>query len=308
MRRILLSLAALLLATLPALATNTIITSQISNAPGRKDTQSYTGGDNFTSDRVLAGPGWNSSTQKFTAGSAVYLWIDTTFGAHSSGTGDTPFATCTTPGTTTATDGAVTWKCLTKIDYNTISAWNWDDAPWATSTTYYAETYVVATVSPNPPGIYTTANNSTFTSGSPSCTSASSGSFNPASDGTCTWSLVMYIGGANYSSQVSYIPKQQWFGGWGPVGGYFPTVEYEDYYVANVWYGGVSRQEYVDGANGETDPIALTTHVSTDANGGEEHPLCKTNGQDWRLGNGGIHCAGTLTQWPTAALGLYDST
>ena len=111
MKRILLSLAALLLSVLPAFATNTIITSQIANAPGWQASHSYIGGDNFSSDRVLAGPGWAAgSPGAFTAGSNVYLWIDTTAGAAtSSGSGNGP-QTCTTPGSTTVVDGGITWN------------------------------------------------------------------------------------------------------------------------------------------------------------------------------------------------------
>jgi hypothetical protein len=238
-----------------ASAHNTTIISQIANAPGWRANYTYTGGDNFSSDRVLAGPGWKAgSPGSFTNGAAVYLWIDTTLGSHSSANGGHGPQDCPSPGTSTVTDGEITWKCLTRIDYSTITGYLWDDSAWRADTAYYAQQVVI---SDNPPRAYAISSAVSNAITAPyTCTSGSTaptGTGNKITDGSCVWSYVTNLG---YSSQTTFIPKQRYFRGYNN----FPTSQNQDYRVGNIWYGGVSRQEYVDGANGEMDPIMLQGH------------------------------------------------
>lgn len=269
MTRVLLLAIAILLVAASAQANNTIITTNIANAPGRQNTHSYAGGNNLTSDRVLAGPGYVSSTGVFTNGTAVYLWIDTTPGSATSGSNDTSFAgtPCPSPGTSTVTDGGITWECLVLVDYNTLSGYLMDDVLWSSGASHLYNDYVV---SDSPPKIYRAT--PTQTTGCTSGNAAPTGTGSSISDhgtgaGTCLWDFFETLA---YSSQRLHIPKETW-----PTCPGRAVVNMLDYYVGQIWYGGVSRQEYVGGANGENDPPIAMAHW--DAGENNPNPQCTNN-------------------------------
>ena len=273
----------------------TTITRQIANAPGWQRGHGYVGGDNFTSDRVLAGPGWTAGAPgSFTNGRPVYLWIDTKEGAARSAPSGNGPQSCPHPGSTTAVDGGVTWKCLTRVDYDTITGFLFDDAPWHAGTAYHANEYVI---SDTPPKIYriTVAKGQTLTAPPYTCTSGSTapkGTGTDIADGTCAWIYVIDLG---YSSQASFIPKQKYLSGFNSAA----TVQMTDYHVGNIWYGGLSRPEYVPGANGEMNPIAVMAHwdFTHDNDTADVGPGC------------GIDtCDGGETTWPTSYTGAYRVT
>ena len=265
--------------------------------------------------RVVAGPGWTAgSPGSFTSGSALYLWEATqgTIG-NSSASGNGPAISGSCAASAAVSDGAVTWKCLTQVDYTTITGFYYDNQAWAQNGTYYAFDTVV-----NGGRIYrlTQTVSQSFVLPNVTCTSAGSGG-GPSgtgtniTDNTCAW---VYIADLPYTSQAGYIPTQNWFQGAknGSGGSIAPQVMMQDYYVGNVWYGGVARQEYIPGQNSEMDPIFLTSHWSkTWADVFVEvSPLCKDDHTkifpDATVP--GHTCAGTLIQFPEAHNSAYTVT
>lgn len=266
MKRIALALCGLLWAS-PALAIGTI---NIANAPEWQQSHAY-----ILGDRVLAGPALVIPST-YTSGSNLYLWAVTTAGT-SSGSGNGP-QTCASPagtggiptgswgGATTATDGSVTWTCLTKVDYVSITGFNCDDSrTWAQSTTYHHIDQVV-----NAGHCY--SENNTFSGASP-CTSLSSGSgptgttFNTGiADNNCEW---YYQGELTYSSQANRLPHQLSNGG-----GSSYNVQFAQNVTVQLWWGGNQRTHYGPQQPNELSPLQVHYHQDqiSDAN------LFATNG------------------------------
>lgn len=286
-----------------------IIIRQIANAPGWQSAHNYVGGDNFTSDRVLAGPGWTAGTTgAFANGRPVYLWIDVKPGPGRSASNGNGPQNCPNPGTSTVVDGDITWRCLTQIDYNSITGYLFDDAAWRPNTPYFANAYVV---SDTPERVYriTFATSRKLASPNITCTTGSvppRGVDSNIADGTCAWRFVADLG---YSSHAGHIPKQQYSGGYGAGWQHPPFVMMTDYNVGNIWYGGVSRQEYVPGSNGETDPIMPMAHddFTNDDDNGEFQPQCQ-NGTAYPNLNSGLLCGGTQAVRPLAYTHAYRIT
>ena len=240
--------------------------------------------------RALAGPGWNGSA--FTNGSAIYLWVATNNGT--SGSDPTVFNSCASPGTTTVNDNGITWKCLSVVDYNTITGFLYDHPAWQSGTGYYHYDYVVGSDSGTLRSYVMVA---AETTGPYTCTSGGSNPFNgqhtpgnSISDGTCTWN---YFGAdLGYSSQASYVPTQQFLSG----SANNPTAQMADYYVGSMWSGGAARQEYIPGQNGEMASIQPMSHYDlTSGGGGGEFPVICT-------------CDGTGTTIPTNYRPLWTVT
>lgn len=250
------------------------LTINIANAPAWQRNTAYGLGK-----RVVAGPGFTQPST-YTDGSNLYLWAVTVAGT-SLNSGNGP-QTCGSPagvgggldgtipagwsGATTATDGSVTWVCLTKANYVTLTGAFCDEPhAWAQNTTYYWNDYVT-----NAGRCYRNSSSSggtTARSAPWTCTSNNSGS-GPTStgtemltteiiDNTCGWS---YEGDRTYSSLDAIWPHEirrgvpELGGGWKP----FIRFNYDVHLV--VWYGGTGRTQYQPGQNGEADPILFQFH------------------------------------------------
>ena len=137
MRRSLLAVGLPLALAIFASSAQATVTSNIANAPGWAQSTSYAAGQ-----RVVSGPGY-AAGGTYTSGSALYLWAVVTAGT-SSGTGNGPTIAGSCAASTAITDGTVTWKCLTPVDYVAISDFLFDDAAWAASTGYDYHDYMVS--------------------------------------------------------------------------------------------------------------------------------------------------------------------
>ena len=240
------------------------MTINVCNAPGWAASTSYT-----TGSRVVAGPGWTpGSPGSYTSGSALYCWGLSGSGGTSSGSEPGGFASCASPanvggglngvppagwsGATTVSDNGLTWYCLSKVDYVTLTgAFKDSSASWTTGTAYYVNQFVL-----NAGGSYRMSS----TPGSPpyQCTSGASAPTGTTlgtaySDGTCNWT---YEGAITYSSRASQWPHQLF-----PLGATTLSETQTDYSVnINIWYGGTAQQTYLAGSNGEAIPILMTFH------------------------------------------------
>jgi hypothetical protein len=235
----------------PALAIGTI---NIANAPEWQQSHAY-----IVGDRVVAGPALVIPST-YTNGSNLYLWaVDAGGGGTSSGSGNGP-QTCTTPagtggiptatwaGATRVTDGGVSFVCLTKVDYVTITGFGCDDARnWVTGTVYHLIDSVVRSGH-----CYT--NNVVF-NGTDPCTSGSGPTgttFNsPVIDNGCRW---WYEGDVIYSSQANRLPHQLY----NEAGGYI--IQYAQNVTVQLWWGGNQRTHYGPGQPGELSPLQIHWH------------------------------------------------
>lgn len=263
------------------------MTINVANAPGWQASTTYVQGD-----RVVAGPAWNGSA--YTSGQPLYLWALTGGYGGASGTSATAFNACPNPAgygggllgnyptqwlnATHVSDGALTWTCLTPVDYTTFTAMAVDSATvWAPSTQYHEFDYIL-----DGENAYeeTTATNP--------CTSAATGS-GPSggggTDGTCGWQL---MGTVPYSSEANRLPHETTY-----VSGGVTEINVEWNTIVNLWYGGRAAPVYQDGADGETDPMLLANHIDYIA---EYTPDCYHGD----LTSAGVQlngCAGTLAGW-----------
>ncbi|MGH7068572.1 MAG: hypothetical protein ACREFO_00975, partial [Acetobacteraceae bacterium] len=272
------------------------MTINVANAPGWQASTAYVRGD-----RVLAGPAWNGSA--YASGNALYLWVLTGGYGDTSGTSAAAFNSCPSPanygggllgnypaqwlGGTHVTDGALTWTCLTPVDYTTFTAMADDSATnWAASAQYTLLQYVM-----NGGNSYM----ETAATSSAPCTSASSGNgpsgtsqATPITDGTCTW---VFQGTVPYSSGANRLPHQT-----NDVAA-TSTTELNLYWntTVNLWYGGRAAPAYQDGTAGESDPILLANHHDFV---GEWTPYCYHG--DTALNYVQMpSCAGAGTAWMT---------
>jgi len=284
------------------------MTINVANAPEWQTGHVYVAGD-----RVVAGPAWVAgSPGSYTNGSAVYLWA-TTNGGTSLGSGNGP-QTCGTPantgggivnptsapagwsGATTASDNGITWTCLSKVDYVTMTgAFADDPSAWATGTTYFNNAWVVNAGN----GYRMTAS---MASPPYTCLSASSGSGPTGTtlgldiaDNTCNW---QYQGAITYTSLANQWPHQ-----FNPkTNNDFGEVKTNYRVNLNVWYGGKERQVYQPGQNGEKNPILMTFH--NDVSDGP--PYLQNCKQGWfasgitlaYAGAGQVSCNGTGLDFP----------
>jgi len=192
------------------------ITTNVANAPGWQRATTYT-----TGDRVIAGPGYavtrgncTPTNGTCTNGQPIYLWALTGGSrGNSADSGNGP-QTCGSPAgvggiptgwwskASTASDNTLTWTCLVKVDYVTLTSALADDAThWAPNAAtctgigqagcYYEHQYVVNA------GV--AWQQTAKPSGAPyQCTSTTSGKgptsgVGPIADGTCTWQNVGFI-------------------------------------------------------------------------------------------------------------------
>jgi len=244
------------------------VVSNVANAPGWQPGHSYVGPTDGAvfGDRVIAGPAYvpvvgNCNGGTCTNGQPLYLWaaVNATAGI-SSNSGDGP-KSCPTPGTSTATDGTVMWRCLAKLDYVTATSFFVDDPiAWAAGTPYYSSQFVTSNGN-----AYRMAQRITCTSGS----MAPSGTGSP-SDGNCVWT---YMGSIPYTSGIARWPHQLYKrGSDGP-----PTIQLIHNLTGLFWHGGTAAPQYVGGSNEENAPITSNYHQAWI---GDVNPLC-SNGNRW---------------------------
>src|SRR5215469_12286748 len=268
------------------------VTAHVFNSPGWLPSTSYSVGA-----RVLAGPGWDPVGQTFTNGSAVYEWALAGSGGTSSASQPAGFASCPSPtnygggfngtapsqwlGHTTVSDNGLTWYCLVKVDYNSITGWFYDTGAYNTTsgTGYFPGDYVL---SDTPTRIYRQMNTSIA---GPCATAGVSptGTGSAITDGTCTWAFVNPL---NYSSQASFIPKDKW--GTGIHG--ITQSQLSQNYFGVVGYGGSNLQEYLAGSNGELSAFVFQSvnDFYFDTGNFSEGSLQCLNGQTW------FACAGAV--------------
>ena len=235
----------------------------LANAPGWQANTAYVAGD-----RVVAGPGWTpGSPGSFASNQPLYLWAaNATGGPYLSGASQPAgLASCASPanfgagfdgrtpsqwsGATTVSDNGITWACLTPVDYTTMTGLAGDDnVTWAPNTVFHGSQIVVLN------GVIYIENVGAYP-GTP-CTS-SAGATSPTNDSGCTWSAV---GNVTYRSGAHVWPHQIYLAAPGGPNGSGAEVQF--YWPINivVWYGGLARQSYYSGHNGETDPIHVMLH------------------------------------------------
>lgn len=265
LRRVVLTLA-LCLAAWSANATP--VTINVANAPAWQQSTSYTGpiGGAFFGSRVVAGPGFTAPST-YTNGSALYLWaaINTTAGT-SAASGNGP-QSCPTPGTSTATDGTVTWRCLTKVDYITMTSALLDDpVAWVPSVGW--DIYQIIT---NAGNVYQEVFGYVYNA-NPICTGATVGPTGTGAnipDGSCLWTFLASI---PYTSAANRWPHQLYVNSSPGCGCGLIQIDYNVTVV--VWDGGTAAPEYVGGVGNEQNPITTTLHQAAP---GDNGPRCKDN-------------------------------
>jgi hypothetical protein len=258
--------------------------------------------------RVLAGPGWTPGAPgSFINGRPLYLWQATSTGT-SGKTAPNLAGSCAAGAA--VTDGGVTWKCVTIVDYNTITGFLWDNRAWQPNAAYFAYDNIV-----NAGRSYILAWGTSQSLDKPpfTCKSASSGGPTGTGlnirDGECAWTYIADVGAnGTYTSRKSYIPTDIYFAGGG-----HPATGISDYHTGRIWYGGAAQQEYVGGSGGETDPVTVSNRYSNTNsiyNKGEVHVVCGDDHakQAWSSAVPGNACAGTIAQFPEALAGGYQIT
>jgi len=263
----------------PAFATSPALIINVANAPGWQAGHSYVVGD-----RVLAGPGWIAgSPGSFISGRPLYLWaLAAGGGGTSASTGNGP-QRCPKPanyggglitvnpnpskwsGASTVSDGALTWTCLTVVDYPTWTAAVEDDSPlisgdgyhtWQPGTNYWYHQYAVSngisywmsTSENNPKPPFYCTSGSTPPSG-----------FSTVSDGNCSWTAQALI---PYSSQKEPWRHEAFVNG--TYGGPPVEIQMDKFTNIIIWYGGKEAQVYqggVGGENGSNAPLYTWYHV-----------------------------------------------
>jgi hypothetical protein len=259
----------------PAAITVATVTMNVANAPGWRPSTTY-----VTGDRVVAGPGYLAAEGNCTPSHgtctnrrSIYLWALTGgSGGSSAGSGNGP-QDCDKPAgvggipsgswgaASTAHDGALTWTCLVKVDYVTLTSALVDDAThWAPNAgpctgaaqagCYYARQYVVHA------GIAWQQTNEVWDKPPYQCASATSGSgptpgAGPWRDGTCAWQPVAAIpytsGVTPWSHQLHDLGRH-------------PRSQLTHNLVINLWYGGKGQPQYVAGTNDESNPLQSRFH------------------------------------------------
>lgn len=268
----------------------------VANAPEWQTSHAYVLGD-----RIVAGPAWAAgSPGSYTNGANLYLWGVKTAGT-SSGSGNGPQA-CGSPagvgggldgsipagwtGATTASDGGVTWVCLSKIDYVTMTG-AFKDTPlvWTTSTTYTLGDYV--NTGNHVYALRSVPSGQTCTTGASVPTGTTLGL--TSSDGTCTWT---FVGNLTYTSRANIWPHQT-----APISNF--EINFNWNVFVTVWYGGHQREIYRPGANNEIVPLLMDYH--SDAQNDQEL-ICQrsqigTHRPSNYPGSTGTSCNGVGNMW-----------
>ncbi len=244
------------------------MTINVANAPGYQTSHAYA-----TGSRVVAGPGWNGSS--YTSGSALYLWALSGAGGTSGGSQPAGLNSCATPtgvgggfngtppagwsGATSVSDNGLTWVCLTKVDYTTLTGAVLDDShTWVAGAPYSLQQTVI-----DAGQAYTACGNASGSCGGWGATTVNAGTTAPHTlgsaigtsyfDGAINWTA---MGPVVYSSRANQWNHQiQWFSN-----NSLAEVQHNYAVNINIWYGGVAQQVYLAGSNGEGLPILAWHH------------------------------------------------
>jgi hypothetical protein len=223
-----------------------VIVSQIHNAPGWRHSHTYRyAAGPFT--RVVNGPGWDETAGRFNPRQGLYAYQLISTGNCTSAPSGGPVGTGAV-----IQDGTCVWKYLSGVDYISLTGWAFDNAPWQPKTYFFGDNIV----SGSPLRSYRLANPAGCASAvAPGGTGGGMGASITLSDG-CQWA---YWADVIYTSGVSHIPTQT-----------YPnnvksnaTRHLSANYQADLW----NDREYVAGENSESAPIILQAHYDLTLDG-----------------------------------------
>lgn len=240
------ALAAVLLLVSPLAAqAQTVITSQVHNAPGWKPNTVYNPA-NGPKTRVNSGPGWLPATNSYVPGQPLAAY-ELVSGTCTSGTAGGPTGT----GAAIA-DGTCIWKHLSATDYISITGWSFDAPPWQAG----PYNYFAIVASGTPLRAYSLQDVAGCANSTAPPTGNGVNVIVTTADG-CKW---QYRADITYSSGASRIPHQTYTNG----NTQTATIRMVNDHRAELW----NDREYLAGQNGEANPIQVRYHNDYKQEGG----------------------------------------